>query len=90
MALWEGITEIFGESLLSNVLVGTAALVIAPIVVPAVAAGLRPVAKTVIRGGVYVYEMTWEIIAEAGEQVGDLMAEARAEMVTSAAGESQA
>ena len=90
MALWEGITEIFGESLLSNVLVGTAVLVIAPIVVPAVAAGLRPVAKTIIRGGVYVYETAGEILAETGEQIGDLMAEARAEMMTSAAGERQA
>jgi hypothetical protein len=55
-ALWEGITEAFGESWVPNLLVGAAAIVVAPIVVPAVLAGLRPVAKTAIKGGIYVFD----------------------------------
>lgn len=64
----------------SNLLLGAAAVVLAPIVLPAVLAGVRPVAKTVMKGGVYVYDTAREMIAEAGEQLGDLVAEARSEL----------
>jgi hypothetical protein len=85
MALWDGIAESFGESLLSNLLIGAAAVVLAPIVVPAVLAGMRPVAKTVVKGGVLVYDKAREMVAEVGEQMGDLVAEARSELTASAA-----
>lgn len=85
MALWEGMTEAFGESLVPNLLVGAAAVVVAPIVVPAVMAGLRPVAKTAIKGGIYVVDKAQDIVAEAGEQLSDLVAESRAEMAATAA-----
>jgi hypothetical protein len=85
MALWEGMTEAFGESLVPNLLVGAAAVVVAPIVVPAVMAGLRPVAKTAIKGGIYVVDKAQDIVAEAGEQLSDLVAESRAGMAATAA-----
>ena len=85
MALLEGITESLGGSLISNLLIGAAAIVLAPIVVPAVLAGMRPVAKTLVKGGVMVYDKTREMVAEVGEQMGDIMAEARSELTTSAA-----
>jgi len=85
MALWEGITEGFGKSLVPNLLVGAAAVVVAPIVVPAVLAGLRPVAKTAIKGGIYVFDKAQDMVAEAGEQLSDLVAESRAEIAASAA-----
>jgi hypothetical protein len=84
MALWDGITGSLGESLVPNLLIGAGALVLAPIVVPAVLAGMRPVAKTLVKGGVIVYDKTREMVAEVGEQVSDLMAEARAEVSASA------
>jgi hypothetical protein len=85
MALREGITEGPGESLVPNLLLGAAAIVLAPIVVPAVLAGMRPVAKTVVKGGVLVYDKAREMVAEVGEQRGDLVAEARAEMTAATA-----
>ena len=85
MALWEDVTSSLGGSFTTNLLIGAAAVVIAPIVVPAVLAGLRPVAKTVIKGGMFVMDKVQEMAAETGEQVGDLVAEARAEMATAAA-----
>lgn len=85
MALWEGITEAFGESLVPNLLVGAAAVVVAPIVVPVVIAGLRPVAKTAIKGGIYVLDKVQDMVAETGEQLSDLVAESRAEMAAAAA-----
>jgi Protein of unknown function (DUF5132) len=83
MAFWDGLTASFGGSLMSNLLLGAAAVVVAPIVVPAVLAGVRPVAKTLIKGGVYVYGTARGMVAEAGEQLGDLVAEAHAELTTS-------
>jgi hypothetical protein len=71
--------------LVSNLLIGAAAVVLAPIVVPAVLAGMRPVAKTVVKGGVLVYDKAREMVAEVGEQMGDIVAEARAELTASAA-----
>jgi len=85
MALWESVTKSLGGSWTTNLLIGTAAVIVAPIVVPAVLAGIRPVAKTAIRGGVFLYDKAGEIVAEAGEQMSDLVAEARAELVASAA-----
>ena len=75
---------------MQNLLIGAAAVVLAPIVVPAVLAGMRPVAKTVVKGGVLVYDKAREMVAEVGEQMGDIVAEARAELTTSAAAASAA
>lgn len=59
----------------TNVLIGIGALVAVPLVLPV----LRPLAKTAIRGGIYVADTAREMLAEAGEQVSDLVAEVRAE-----------
>jgi hypothetical protein len=80
MALWDSITESLGGSLVSNLLLGAAVVIIAPIAAPAVVAGMRPVAKTLVKGGVLVYDTAREMVAEAGEQMGGLVAEARAEL----------
>ena len=87
MALLEGISESLGGSLVPNLLIGAAAIVLAPIVVPTVLAGMRPVAKTLIMGGMMAYDKTREMVAEVGEQMGDLVAEVRAELTTSTATE---
>jgi hypothetical protein len=84
MALWNDLTEGLGGSLTSNLLIGAAVVVLAPIVVPAVLAGVRPVAKTLAKGGVLVFDKAREMVAEAGEQVSDLVAEAQAEIAASA------
>ena len=58
-------------------------MVVAPIVAPAVLAGVLPVAKTLIKGGVHVYDTAREMVAEAVEQLGDLVAEAHSELTMS-------
>lgn len=80
MALLEDVTK----GSMSAVLVGVAAAVVAPTVLPALASGLRPLAKAVVKGGIMVYDALKETVAEAGEQFNDLVAEARAEMAESA------
>ena len=52
MALWDSFTESIGGVSTSTLLVGAAAVVLAPLVAPTVLAGKRPHAKTVIKGGV--------------------------------------
>jgi hypothetical protein len=76
MALFEDVTESF----FPNALIGIGAVLLAPIVIPAVATGLRPVVKSLVKGGMIVTDKVNSMVAEAGEQLDDLIAEVRAEM----------
>lgn len=85
MALWDDVAGSLGKSWASNALIGAAAVMLAPIMVPAVLAGMRPLSKMVIKGGVLVYDKAREVIAETGEQLSDIVVEARSELAASAA-----
>jgi len=78
VALLDNLTE----SLWPNALIGVGAVLLAPVIVPAVAGGLRPVVKTLVKGGIMVTDKVNSLVAEAGEQFDDLIAEVRSEMVT--------
>ena len=69
---------------LSSILVVAGVAIIAPIVLPAVAAMARPVVKGLIKGGMALADTVQEYVAEAGEQISDLMAEAKAERAAGA------
>jgi hypothetical protein len=56
MALFDNVVEGFGSSWVPSVLVGIGVTLVAPVVVPALAAGMRPLAKAVIKGGIMVYD----------------------------------
>ena len=64
---------------LPGVLVGVGVALAAPVLLPAAAAGARPLAKTLIKGGLLVATTVREVVAEAGEQFSDLVAEVQAE-----------
>lgn len=78
MAIFEDITK--GPV---PVLLGLGVAMAAPNVIPALATGLRPLAKALVKGGLTLYDAAKEGVAEAGEQLNDLMAESRAEMAHS-------
>jgi hypothetical protein len=61
------------------ILIGIGAAVAAPVVIPALAAVGRPLAKGAIKGLLLVTDQVTELFAEVGEQWSDLVAEARAE-----------
>lgn len=63
----------------STVLIGLGVAVAAPILLPAVGAVVRPVAKGVVKGGLLVADSLKELVAEGSEQVSDVVAEAKAE-----------
>lgn len=70
-----------------SILVVVGVALAAPIVLPAVAAVSRPLAKTLIRGYLTLSDMAREFAAEAGEQISDLVAEVQAERESSAEAE---
>ena len=63
----------------TTTLVGLGVVVAAPLLLPTVGAVVRPVAKTLIKSGLYLVDSVQEIVAEGSEQLSDLVAEARAE-----------
>ncbi len=67
---------------------GVAAIVLLPVLIP-VAAGKvgKPLAKATIKGGIVLYEKGKGVVAEVGETLEDLVAEAKAELAETGAGE---
>jgi len=67
----------------SNIVIGIsaaiAATIFAPVLIPVVVAVGRPFAKSLVRGGMVLYEKSLEATALAGEAVEDLIAEVRTE-----------
>jgi len=62
-----------------GILVGFGAAIAAPAILPAAGSTLRPLAKTLVKGALLAADRVKELVAEAGEQVSDLVAEVRAE-----------
>ena len=60
--------------------VGVAAVAVAPVVLPLV----RPVLKATIKSGITLFEKTKSALAETGEVLADIAAEARAEALAEA------
>ena len=65
----------------AGVVTGVGLALVAPILLPALAVGCRPLVKTLIRGYLAAAETVQEVIVDAGAHLRELVAEARAEMV---------
>jgi len=70
----------------STVLIGVGVALAAPILLPAAGAIVRPVAKGLIKGGLFVADSLKELVSEGQEQLSDLVAEAASEYRASASG----
>lgn len=70
----------FKGNILTGFAIGFGATILAPVVMPVVAAIAKPLAKAAIKGGVLLYEKGRETVAEVGEVVEDLVAEAKMEV----------
>ncbi len=57
-----------------------AGMLLLPVVRPLITGTARPLVKSVIKGGIVVYDTAREYLAEAGEYMSDITAEARAEL----------
>ncbi len=80
MALLEDILVLSGWG--GPVLLGLGAVMAIPVLLPVVGAVVRPVAKLAIQGGLLLTDTLQTLVAEGGEQVEDLIAEAKAEYTT--------
>ena len=69
-----------GVKIGTGLAIGIGVLILAPVVAPALAAVVRPIAKASIKSGMILFERAVELIAEAKESVEDLAAEAQAEL----------
>lgn len=70
----------------STVLIGVGVALAAPILLPAAGAIVRPVAKGLIKGGLFVADSLKELVSEGQEQLSDLVAEASSEYRASSSG----
>ncbi len=75
MALLDDVLNGWG----TTALVGLGVVVAAPLLLPAVGTLIRPVAKGLIKGSLFVVNSVQEFVAEGSEQLSDLVAEAKAE-----------
>jgi hypothetical protein len=74
--------QTYKAGLITGLAFSLVAALLAPAFRPTVSRWGRPVAKGVIKGGLDAYEATRERLAELGEHVEDLVAEAQLERVT--------
>lgn len=74
-----------GIKLGTGIAIGIGAIVLAPAVIPAVAAIVKPLAKAGIKSGLAIYCKGKEVVAETVEVFEDLTAEAKAELAAEAA-----
>jgi Protein of unknown function (DUF5132) len=73
------ISDVFSNGIGTGLLVAGGVALLGPVVIPAVAMVVKPVAKTAIKGGAMLYGWGRETVAEIGEYAGDTYAEAMAE-----------
>ena len=77
MAIIEDMLE---GNLGTGLALGVGALILSPVVMPLVSGVARPLMKAMVKGGIVAYDTAREYLAEAGEFVSDIAAEARAEL----------
>lgn len=66
-----------------GIIAGIGAVLLAPVVIPVVAGVGKPIAKSLIKGGMVLFEKSKGAFAELGETWEDMVAEARAELADS-------
>ena len=52
-------------------------------IVSGIGSALRPLAKELIKGGIQLFDAASELVSESGEQIKDLVAEAKADLAKS-------
>ena len=70
----------YGAGMATGLAVGVAAAFLRPLWLPVMARWGRPAAKAAVKQGVLAYELGRERVAEIGESMSDLVAEAQVEL----------
>jgi len=64
-----------------SIIVGAAAIMVAPIVIPILASAARPIAKAAIKSSIIAFEKIKVAVADTRETIEDLAAEAQQEII---------
>lgn len=80
MGLRTRVAQLAAHQNTKAIAVGVAAIAVAPVILPLV----RPVLKATIKSGITLFEKTKSALAETGEVLADIAAEARAEALAEA------
>ena len=83
MTMAPKITDFVEDAGAPGIIAGIGAVILAPVVIPVVAGVGKPIAKSLIKGGLVLYEKSKGAFAELGETWEDMVAEARAELAES-------
>lgn len=63
------------------ILLGIGALLLAPMIIPAAASVLKPLAKATVKSGLLFVQKGRELLADTAEALEDITAEVRAELI---------
>jgi Protein of unknown function (DUF5132) len=74
------VEEMFKGNIGSGLAVGVGVAVVAPLLAPVIGGVVRPLAKTVIKAGLLATDAGLKGMARLNEAIGDMVAEARAEL----------
>ena len=74
------ITDFVEDAGAPGIIAGIGAVLLAPVVIPIVTGIGKPIAKSIIKGGLVLFEKSKGAVAEVGESWEDMVAEARAEL----------
>jgi len=77
-----GIDDLLKGNLATGLAIGVGVAILAPVIAPVLASIGKPLAKSAIKAGIIFYDKSRETVAELGEVLDDLVAEARAEIET--------
>ncbi|GAX37858.1 DUF5132 domain-containing protein [Nodularia sp. NIES-3585] len=74
------ITDFVEDAGAPGIIAGIGAVLLAPVLIPVVAGIGKPIAKSIVKGGIVAYEKSRGAFAEIGETWEDIIAEAKAEI----------
>ncbi|NEO30675.1 MAG: DUF5132 domain-containing protein [Symploca sp. SIO3C6] len=77
--------DLFEDFGLPGLVIGVGAILLAPIVGPALAKVGKPAAKAAMKTGIVFYEKSKVVVSEASEAFQDLLVESKAELASEAA-----
>ena len=74
------ITDFVEDAGAPGIIASIGAVLLAPVLIPVVAGIGKPIAKSLVKGGMVAYEKSKGVFAEMGETLEDIIAEAKAEI----------
>lgn len=80
--------EVLSQSSLHSALIGMSAIFVA-MAASRDADGFRPLMKSIVKGGILLYDKSKEIVVQVGEQLSDLVAEVRSEETKASSADSK-